>query len=112
MIKDLWIYILDEKDSASFKPSFFAILEMGSLNCSLLSIITLNTWFKRRTLHVPNLMQMRKLYCSPSFALDSADVKFDVWTGPKSSTLSMSSMQMLNVTTFSFWQNKQFAFIQ
>ena len=34
--------------------------------------------FKRRTLHVPNLMQMRKIYCFRSFALDSAHVKFDV----------------------------------
>ena len=25
--------------------------------------------FKRRTLHVPNLMQMRKIYCFRSFAL-------------------------------------------
>ena len=31
--------------------------------------------FKRRTLHVPNLMQMRKIYCFRSFALDSAHVK-------------------------------------
>ena len=38
--------------------------------------------FKRRTLHVPNLMQMRKIYCFRSFALDSAHEKFDVWTGP------------------------------
>ena len=34
--------------------------------------------FKRRTLHVPNPMQMRKIYCFRSFALDSAHVKFDV----------------------------------
>ena len=34
--------------------------------------------FKRRTLHVPNLMQRRKIYCFRSFALDSAHVKFDV----------------------------------
>ena len=34
--------------------------------------------FKRRTLHVPNLMQMRKIYCFRSFALDSAHEKFDV----------------------------------
>ena len=34
--------------------------------------------FKHRTLHVPNLMQMRKIYCFRSFALDSAHVKFDV----------------------------------
>ena len=40
--------------------------------------------FKRRTLHVPNLMQMRKIYCFRSFALDSAHVKFDVWTGSNS----------------------------
>ena len=34
--------------------------------------------FKHRTLHVPNLMQMRKIYCFRSFALDSAHEKFDV----------------------------------
>ena len=34
--------------------------------------------FKRRTLCVPNLMQMRKIYCFRSSALDSAHVKFDV----------------------------------
>ena len=39
--------------------------------------------FKRRTLHVPNLMQMRKIYCFRSFALDSGHVMFDVWNGPK-----------------------------
>ena len=27
-------------------------------------------------------MQMRKIYCFRSFALDSAHEKFDVWTGP------------------------------
>ena len=34
--------------------------------------------FKRRVLDVPNLMQMRKIYCFRSFALDSAHVKCDV----------------------------------
>ena len=34
--------------------------------------------FKRQTFHVPNLMQMRKIYCFRSFALDSAHVKFDI----------------------------------
>ena len=28
-------------------------------------------------------MQMRKIYCFRSFALDSAHVKFDVWDGPE-----------------------------
>ena len=37
---------------------------------------------KRRTSHVPNLMLMSKFYCSISFALRSAHVKFDVWPGP------------------------------
>ena len=36
--------------------------------------------FKRRTLHVPNLMQMRKISCFRPFALDSAHGKFDVGT--------------------------------
>ena len=34
--------------------------------------------FKRRILYVPNPMQMRKIYCFRSFALDSAHVKCDV----------------------------------
>ena len=34
--------------------------------------------FKRRTLHVPNLMQMSENNRFFSFALDSARVKFDV----------------------------------
>ena len=38
--------------------------------------------FKRRTLHVPNLMQMSENNRFSSFALDSAHVKFDVWNGP------------------------------
>ena len=33
---------------------------------------------KARTLQVPNLMQMRKIYCFRLFALDSTHVKFDV----------------------------------
>ena len=28
-----------------------------------------------------NLMQMRKIYCCRSFALDSAHEKFDIWNG-------------------------------
>ena len=36
------------------------------------------TRFKRRTLHVPNLMQMSENNIFFSFALDSAHVKFDV----------------------------------
>ena len=38
---------------------------------------------KRRTSHEPNLMLMRNIHCSPSFALGSADVKYGVWPGPK-----------------------------
>ena len=34
--------------------------------------------FKRLILHVPNLMQMRKVYCFRSFALHSAHVKYYV----------------------------------
>ena len=40
--------------------------------------------FKRRTLHVPNLMQMSENNRFFSFALDSAHVKFDVWNWPYS----------------------------
>ena len=39
--------------------------------------------FKRRILHVPNLMQMRENNRFFSFALDSAHVKCDVWNAPK-----------------------------
>ena len=38
--------------------------------------------FKRRTSHVPNVMLMSKIYCPFSLALDSAHVKFHVWTSP------------------------------
>ena len=34
--------------------------------------------FKRRTLHVPNLMLMSKILCSNRFSFDSAHEKFDV----------------------------------
>ena len=39
--------------------------------------------FRRRTSHEPNRMQMSKILCSPSFAFDSAHVKYGVWTWPK-----------------------------
>ena len=39
---------------------------------------------KRRTLHVPNLMQMDENNRFFSFALNSTYVKFDVWNGPQS----------------------------
>ena len=34
-------------------------------------------------------MQVRKIYCFRSFALDSAHVKFDVWNGPNKLTSSV-----------------------
>ena len=34
--------------------------------------------FKRRILQVPNLMQMKKIYCFRSFTVDSAHVKCEV----------------------------------
>ena len=34
--------------------------------------------FRRRTSHEPNRMQMSKILCSPSFAFDSAHVKYGV----------------------------------
>ena len=34
--------------------------------------------FRRRTSHEPNQMQMRKILCSPSFAFDSAHVKYGI----------------------------------
>ena len=50
------------------------ITEEKELNCNLEN----KARFKRRILHVPNLMQMRKIYCFRSFALDSVHVKCDV----------------------------------
>ena len=38
--------------------------------------------FRCRTSHEPNWMQMSKILCSPSFAFDSAHVKYGIWTGP------------------------------
>ena len=34
--------------------------------------------FKRGTSYVPNIMQVSRIYCFHSFALDSAYAKFDV----------------------------------
>ena len=63
----------------------------NNLRClSFKSYMVIKARFKRRTFHVPNLMQMRKIYCCRSFALDSAHVKFDVWNGPKSLCLALS----------------------
>ena len=65
--------------------SLFALLMFAGLHnhSPLLTMIWVNkVRFKRRTSHVPNLMQMGKIYCFLSFALDSAHVKFDVWSGP------------------------------
>ena len=55
-----------------------------SLSWSEYELISLKTKarFKRRTLHVPNLMQMSENNRFFSFALDSAHEKFDVWNGP------------------------------
>ena len=49
---------------------------------------TIKVRFKRRTLHVPNLMQMSEDNRFFSFALDSAHDKFDVWNGPKKPSLN------------------------
>ena len=46
--------------------------------------------FRRRTSHEPNRMQMSKILCSPSFAFDSAHVKYGVWTWPKSASQSIN----------------------
>ena len=53
-----------------------SILELGALY--LLCAFASNARFKRRILHVPNLMQMRENNRFLPFALDSADVKCDV----------------------------------
>ena len=51
--------------------------------------------FKRRTLHVPNVMQMSENNRFFSFAIDSAHVKFDVWTGPKLQFQNYDSIYVL-----------------
>ena len=56
----------------------FKILAVQNLEFRILAVVNSKARFKRRTLHVPNLMQMRKIHCFRSFALDSAHVKFDV----------------------------------
>ena len=47
-------------------------------------------------------MQMRKIYCFRSFALDSAHEKFDVWTGPKG---SYTDDQLMNYKNLDCYQN-------
>ena len=51
---------------------------IGSLNVGVTKFFFVSNSFKRRNLHVPNLMQTRKIYCFRSFALDSAQAKCDV----------------------------------
>ena len=51
--------------------------------------------FKRRTLHVPNLMQMSKIFCSSSFALDTARVNFHVWNGALQTRNQTNQVQAL-----------------
>ena len=66
---------------------FAVMFSLGDFNHSIadilhakrsVNILMLKSRFKRRILHVPNLMQMRKIYCFRSFALDSAHVNCDV----------------------------------
>ena len=45
------------------------VFEMASLSAPKARV-------KRRTSHEPNRMQMRKIFCCPSIALDSAHVKY------------------------------------
>ena len=54
--------------------------------------------FKRRTLHVPNLMQMSENNRFFLFALDSAHVKFDVWNGP-------------NIPLYRIWRYTQYSLV-
>ena len=51
---------------------------------------------KRRTLHEPNGMHMRKTPCSPSLAFDSAHVKCGAWPGPKFPNISVLSPDIRN----------------
>ena len=51
---------------------------MKGKNCTFPEVNVHKARFKRRILDVPNLMQMRKIYCFRLFALDSAHLKCDV----------------------------------
>ena len=56
-------------------------------------------------------MQMRKIYCFRSFALDSAHVKFDVWNGPKSpSSKQIFTHSGHNLHSCFFFLHVQFIF--
>ena len=77
----------------------------------MIDIVT-KAHFKRQTFHVPNLMQMRKIYCFDSFALDSAHVKCSTFeTGPtivnRSSHVVVTTIRNLTFKRFFGNQNIQ-----
>ena len=85
-LEELWTFVLGTKQSVrttslqfhTFASRIYLVRFHVCRKPALAQPETLKAQFKRRTLHVPNLMQMRKIYCFRSFALDSAHVKFDV----------------------------------
>ena len=82
----------------AYKPT--RILKSSGLN--LLS----KARFKRRTLHVPNLMQMSENNRFFSFALNSAHVKFDVLNGPKPSyNLNSYGKRAFSCATHELWNS-------
>ena len=79
--KALWIQIISTWDMCSYTlENNFTELKLG------VEILDSKAQFKRRTSHMPNTMQMREIYCFHWVALDSAHVKFDLWTRPNVST--------------------------
>ena len=66
------------KEDAKTDPNNYRPISVLPVVSKLIERIVFKARFKRRTLHVPNLMQMRENNRLFSFALDSAHVKFDV----------------------------------
>ena len=78
--RSLWFWVLiPEKNSWILQA--IDLISWKTMPCSNPKLSKAR--FKRRTSHVPNRMLIREIFCSNSFALDSAHEKFDVWTGPK-----------------------------
>ena len=62
----------------NFIECLYVIEKCHLLIKGFVKIISIKARFKRRTSHVPNQMLIRKIFCSNSFALDSAHEEFDV----------------------------------
>ena len=91
---------------ASFRATRICIHSLKSCICLWLQVVNLHAkfWltsqarFKRRTLHVPSLMQMSENNRFFSFALDSAHVEFDVWTGPQDAPFGLNLKYLISTS--------------